>query len=94
MCLLAAATLWTRAIFGDRVKKGWQFAGVIGVGLVFGNVMPALARTGLFGPALQTKTLEQDTAHLPILLAGRTEPPMSFTAIMEHPWLGWEARCG
>lgn len=89
VCLLAASTLWTRAYFGDRVKKGWQFAGVIGVGLLFGNAMPALARTGLFGPALQAKTLEQDTAHLPILMAGRTEPPMSLTAIMEHPWLGW-----
>ena len=89
VCLLAAATILTRQRFGERVKKGWQLAGVIGFGLFFGNVMPALARTGIFGPALQAKTLEQDTAHLPILLAGRTEPPMSITAIMDHPLLGW-----
>ena len=89
VCLLTAAALWTHAVFGDRVKRGWQFAGVIAFGLVFGNVMPGLARAGVFGPALKAKTLEQDTAHLPILLAGRTEPPMSITAIMEHPLLGW-----
>lgn len=89
VCLLAGAALVTQAVFGDRIKRGWQFAGVLGFGLVFGNVMPALARTGIFGPALQAKTLEQDTAHLPILLAGRTEPPMSIQAILEHPLLGW-----
>lgn len=89
VCLLAGAALWSHAVFGDRVKRGWQFAGVLGFGAVFGNIMPALARTGIFGPALQAKTFEQDTANLPILLAGRTEPPMSITAIMEHPLLGW-----
>lgn len=89
VCLLAAATILIRQAFGTRIKKGWQLAGVIGFGLLFGNVMPALARTGIFGPALQAKTLLQDTANLPILLAGRTEPPMSVTAILEHPLLGW-----
>ena len=89
VCLLAGAALWTHALFGDRIRRGWQFAGLLAFGVVFGNVMPALARTGIFGPALQAKTFEQDTANLPILLAGRTEPPMSITAIMEHPLLGW-----
>lgn len=89
VCLLAGATVWAHALFGGRVKRGWQFAGVLGFGVVFGNAMPALARAGVFGPALQAKTFEQDTANLPILLAGRTEPPMSITAIMEHPLLGW-----
>lgn len=89
VCLLAGALLATRRIFGDRIARGWQFAGVLGFGVVFGNVMPALARTGIFGPALQAKTLEQDTAGLPILLAGRTEPPLSIQAIMERPLLGW-----
>jgi hypothetical protein len=89
VCLLAGATLWIHAVFGHRIKRGWQFAGVLAFGAVFGNVMPSLARAGIFGPALKAKTLEQDTAQLPILLAGRTEPPMSITAIMEHPLLGW-----
>ena len=30
-----------------------------------------------------------DPTILPILLAGRTEPPMTITAIMERPLLGW-----
>lgn len=89
VCLLAGSALLARAVFGERIKRGWQFAGVLGFGLLFGNAMPALARAGIFGPALQTKTLEQDTAHLPILLAGRTEPPMTIQAILEHPLLGW-----
>ncbi len=89
VCLLAGAILLSRQVLVDRVKRGWQFAGVLGFGLVFGNVMPALARTGIFGAALQAKTFEQDTAGLPILLAGRTEPPMSVQAIMERPLLGW-----
>ena len=89
VCLLAGVTLLTRQWLGDRVRRGWQFAGIIAFGMVFGNLMPTLARAGIFGPALQAKTLEQDTAHLPILLAGRTEPPMSITAILQHPWLGW-----
>lgn len=89
VCLLAGAALWTHAVFGGRIKRGWQFVAVLGFGLVFANVMPAVARTGIFGPALQAKTFEQDTTNLPVLLAGRTEPPMSITAIMEHPLLGW-----
>lgn len=89
VCLLAGATLIVRRIAGHRVRRGWQFAGVLVFGAVFGNALPALARSGLLGPALRAKILEQDTAHLPILLAGRTEPPMTLTAIAERPWLGW-----
>lgn len=89
VCLLAGVALLTRSVLGDRVTRGWQFAGIVAFGAIFGNLMPALARRGLFGPALQTKILEQDTTNLPILLAGRTEPPMTITAIMERPWLGW-----
>lgn len=89
VCLLAGAALLTKAIIGDRIAKAWQFAGILVFGVVFGNAMPALARAGVFGPALQAKVIEQDTTHLPILLAGRTEPPMTITAITERPWLGW-----
>jgi O-antigen ligase len=64
-------------------------AWVIAFGLLFSYVMPIAAHAGLFGPALQAKQIEQETTHLPILLAGRTEPPMTITAIMERPLLGW-----
>lgn len=89
VCLLAAATLFSHRFLATRVRRAWRFAGIIALGVLFGSVMPIAARAGILGPALQAKTLEQDTTHLPVLLAGRTEPPMTLTAIMERPLLGW-----
>lgn len=87
--ILAGATLLCHRFLGSRIRQGWQFAGIAGLGLGFAYLMPIAARLGLFGSALQRKTLELDTTHLPILLAGRTEPPMTITAILERPLLGW-----
>ena len=88
VCLVAAAILATRPL-GARFGRGLQFATVICAGLAFAYVMPNAARAGLFGPVLQRKTIEQDATGLPLLLAGRTEPPMTVTAILERPILGW-----
>ncbi len=89
VCLLAAATLLTNRFLGSRIRRGWQFTGIVGFGLVFLFVMPIVARVGLFGPALQRKIIEQEATNLPLFLVGRTEPPMTITAILERPWLGW-----
>ncbi len=89
VCVLAAATLFVNQILGSRIGRGWQFAGVAGVGLVFSYVMPIAARAGLFGSALQRKTIQQDAVDVPLILAGRTEPPMTITAISQRPLLGW-----
>lgn len=89
VCLLTAAILFSNRILGSRLARGWQFAGIATFGLAFAYILPIAGRAGLFGPALQAKTIEQDTTHLPILMAGRTEPPMSLTAIAERPLLGW-----
>jgi hypothetical protein len=89
VCLLASATLFAQRFLGSRIRRGWQFAGIVGFGLVFAYVMPIAARAGLFGPALQHKIIEQEATNLPMLLAGRTEPPMTITAILERPLLGW-----
>jgi len=89
VCLLASATLFSHRFFGSRIRRGWQFAGIIAFGLLFSYVMPIAARMGLFGPALQNKQIEQEATNLPILLAGRTEPPLSIAAITDHPLLGW-----
>jgi O-antigen ligase len=89
VCVLACAILLINYFLGSRIRRGWQFAGLIVVGVVFAYVMPTAARAGLFGSALQHKTVDQDTYHVPMLLAGRTEPPMSITAILERPLLGW-----
>lgn len=88
-CVLASAILFINHFLGSRLRRGWQFAGLMVIGLVFAHVMPIAARAGLFGSALQRKTLEQDAFNVPLLLAGRTEPPMSITAILERPFLGW-----
>lgn len=89
VCLLAAAILFAQRLAGGRIHRGWQFVGIATFGLAFAYALPIAGRSGLFGPALQAKTLEQDTTDLPMLMAGRTEPPMSLTAIAERPWLGW-----
>jgi hypothetical protein len=89
VCLLASVTLLTNRYLGSQIRRGWQLAGIVGFGVVFLYVMPIAARAGLFGPALQRKTIEQDATNLPLFLVGRTEPPMTITAILERPWLGW-----
>lgn len=89
VCLLASATLFSHRFFGSRLSRGWRFTGIIGFGFGFAYVLPIAARAGLFGRVLQAKIIEQQGTGLPELLAGRTEPPMTFTAIMERPLLGW-----
>jgi hypothetical protein len=89
VCLLASATLFSHRVLGSRIRRGWQFAGIIAFGLLFSYVMPIAARAGLFGSALQTKEIEEGATKLPIFLVGRTEPPLTLTAIADHPLLGW-----
>ncbi|APA96530.1 hypothetical protein [Nocardia seriolae] len=89
VCVVAAVWLATRHLLGARIGRGRSLAGVTGFGLLFAYLMPIAARAGLFGSALRRKTVEQDATHLPLLLAGRTEPPMTLSAIAERPLLGW-----
>jgi hypothetical protein len=89
VCLLAAATLFTRHMFGDRIRRGLQFAGIIALALLFYFVLPIVGRAGVFGTALQKKIAEQEATNLPMFMVGRTEPPESITAILQRPWLGW-----
>jgi hypothetical protein len=89
VCLLASAIMFSHRFLGSRIRRGWQFAGIIAFGLLFAYVLPTAARAGLFGSALQSKEIEQEGTNLPILMAGRTEPPETITAIMQHPLLGW-----
>lgn len=89
ICLAAAAILLTGRVGRGGVGRAWRFIWVALLVLVFAQLMPIAARAGIFGPALQRKTFLQDQTHLPLLLGGRTEPPMSITAIAEHPLLGW-----
>lgn len=89
VCLAVAVLLLVQHHLGNRIRKAWIFGGVILFGVLFYFLMPVAARIGMFGPVLQQKTFEQDDTGVPLYLAGRTEPPMSITAILERPFSGW-----
>nr|WP_296778788.1 hypothetical protein [Rhodococcus sp. (in: high G+C Gram-positive bacteria)] len=58
-------------------------------GLAFSWLLEFAAKDGILGQSLQEKILSQSNGSVPMLLAGRTEPPLSLTAIAHRPWLGW-----
>lgn len=89
VCFTSGAILLARQVAGSRIGRGWQLVAIAAVGVAFAYLMPIVARAGLLGPALRMKTIQQQETHLPILLAGRSEPPMSITAILHRPVLGW-----
>ena len=89
ICVAAAAIVFTGRLVAPRFGRFWQYAVVVGCGVLFAVLMPIVARTGLLGSALQAKVLQQDATDVPLLFAGRTEPPLSLTAIWERPLLGW-----
>ena len=89
ICLVSAAILFSGRVLAPRIGKVWQYVAVFASAGVFAVVMPMIARAGWLGSALQAKIAHQDSARLPFLFAGRTEPPLSITAILEHPILGW-----
>lgn len=89
ICLLTAGLLVAERVLAPRIGRVWQYVVIAACAAVFAVVMPIAARAGLFGSALQDKIVRQDANHLPILFAGRTEMPLSITAISDKPWLGW-----
>ena len=89
VCVVAALILIVARVARDRIGRGTQLGLVVLFGVGFSYLMPAVARSGLLGSAVQEKSMSQDASGLSLLIAGRTEPPMSLTAIAERPWLGW-----
>lgn len=51
-------------------------------------VLISAISAGLFGATVQAKTLSQADEG-PGILMGRTEPPLSVTAVLQRPLLGW-----
>lgn len=66
-----------------------RLATVVAFGALFSWLLELAARDGLLGQSLREKVLMQSDGSLPMLLAGRTEPPLSLTAIFQRPLLGW-----
>lgn len=89
VCLGAAAALLVGWISAGKVPRWLQLAVVAAIGTVLYVVAPKIAVTGVFGDAIARKTELQMTSGVPMILAGRTESPLSIAAIMERPWFGW-----
>lgn len=51
--------------------------------------LPRAMADGMFGREIQERTLHQSRGNTPLILGGRTEPPLSVAAISERPLLGW-----
>jgi hypothetical protein len=61
--------------------------GIFAVGFTW--ALEFAAREGFLGGSLREKVLLQSNGSIPMLLAGRTEPPLSLIAIAQRPLLGW-----
>ena len=90
ICLVSAAILFTGRVLAPRIGRVWQYVAVFACGgsVRRGHADDCAGRVARLS-ALQAKIAQQDSARLPFLFAGRTEPPLSITAILEHPLLGW-----
>ncbi|CAN5602868.1 hypothetical protein BH10ACT9_BH10ACT9_20380 [soil metagenome] len=74
---------------GGRLPRWLQLGFVGAAGLAVYVLLPRLAAGGLLGAAMQEKTESQLSQGVPLILAGRTESPLSIAAILERPWFGW-----
>ncbi|GGG27942.1 hypothetical protein GCM10007304_47230 [Rhodococcoides trifolii] len=89
VCIGAAAVVLVTHYTRDRLARWMQIVLVGITGAVFGSIVPIIARTGIAGQALKDKVETQDTTGAPAIFAGRTESPLSMSAISEKPWFGW-----
>lgn len=67
----------------------WAAAAGTALVLALGTGLPTVIESGLFGSAVQQRTQLQTDEDAPLLLGGRTEPPLSFAAISLKPVVGW-----
>lgn len=88
-CFLAGVIVLVGWAAAGRIPRWWQLAFAGASGLAAYLLLPRLAASGLLGGAIQRKTESQLDEGVPLILAGRTESPLSIAAIMERPWFGW-----
>lgn len=86
ICFIAAVLLLVKGQ-GRGGAARTAFLGLGGLGVLMW-ILPELIRNGLFGEEVRQRTVTQ-AAEGPLLLGGRTEPPLSIAAILEHPLVGW-----
>jgi hypothetical protein len=88
-CILAALILLTGWLFAGKITRWLQLTIVAVFAMVAYPLVLKIATSGLAGDAVRHKTTEQTGTGVPLILAGRTESPLSVSAILDRPWLGW-----
>ena len=88
-CALAGVIVLMGWVAAKRIPRWLQLTLVAVPGIAVYTVLPKLATSGLFGDAIQRKTESQLAQGVPLILAGRTESPLSISAILDRPWFGW-----
>ncbi|MGV9800986.1 hypothetical protein ACWDTP_23355 [Mycobacterium sp. NPDC003449] len=88
-CALAGVITLVGWLAAGRIPRWLQFVFVTTSGLAAYVLVPRLATGGLFGDAIARKTESQLAQGVPLILAGRTESPLSIAAIIDRPWFGW-----
>jgi hypothetical protein len=88
-CVVAAIIVLIGWLSAGKMAR-WQQLGIVGLfgGATYKLVLK-IAASGLAGDAVARKTTKQSNDGVPFILAGRTESPLSISAIMERPWFGW-----
>ena len=88
-CVVAAIIVLVGYLSAGKIAR-WQQLAVVGVfgGATYKLVLK-IASSGLAGDAVARKTAKQSNDGVPFILAGRTESPLSISAIMDRPWFGW-----
>jgi hypothetical protein len=89
VCLATAAVLVVGWLGATKLARWVQLLIVALFGAGVATLVPAIAMSGIAGEAIQRKTELQANSGVPALLAGRTESPLSLTAILDRPWFGW-----
>lgn len=86
VCGIAAAICIAKLGTGRHIALRIATAG--GILALLAVLLPQALSSGVFGATVQAKTVAQTEAGGPLLLGGRTEPPLSIAAITERPF-GW-----
>ncbi|MBE7191231.1 MAG: hypothetical protein INR66_01960 [Gordonia polyisoprenivorans] len=89
ICLAAAILVTVDGLRRRPLPLPAKAAFCLVLGMGSSVALTAAARSGLLGTALTEKVDMQAAQQVPAILAGRTEPPLSLTAIAHRPILGW-----
>ncbi|GAA4415478.1 hypothetical protein GCM10023169_01830 [Georgenia halophila] len=89
VCLTAAIAQYAHGRYRGSVRDHAKVlaAAALAAGVALG--LPTLMEQGHLGRDLQERALQQTEGGAPLLLGGRTEPPLSLIAVAENPIAGW-----